>query len=193
MALAEGWYLMSTRDLEIELARFRSPDAERASSGAVRLSVEGALAYRDAGNLPDGQGRTLRLVLHVRDETDLASLDAKRLAYEPDFHAAPAWRLPESKPVNVVPLRHRGVRLVTHDAWWEDADVGALEKEWSATGTVAGLVVPAAYRGFVYKTVIALQRAGIEITATSVADSVERWVPPEEAARIRAALVDAGD
>jgi hypothetical protein len=193
MTLAEGWYLMSTRDLEIELARFRSPEAEADPSGAVRLSVEEALAYRDAGNLPDGEGRTLRLVLHVRDEADLASLDAKRLAYEPDFHAAPKWRRPDSKPVNVVPLRHRGVGPVSHDAWWEDADIGALEKEWSATGTVAGLVVPAAYRGFVYKTVIALRRAGIEITATSVADSVERWVPREEAARIRAALANGDD
>jgi hypothetical protein len=193
MTLAEGWYLMSTRELEIELARFRSPDAETHPSGAVRVSVEEALAYRDAGNLPDEQGRTLRLVLHVRDETELASLDAKRLAYEPDFHAAPKWRRRDSKPVNVVPLRHRGVGPVTRDPWWEDDDVGALEREWASTGTVAGLVVPAAYRGFVFKTVIALRRAGLEVTPTSVADSVERWLPPDEAARIRAALLDGDD
>lgn len=52
--------------------------------------------------------------------------------------------------------------------------------------------VPASYRGFVYKTVVALKNAGAEITAAAIADSISRWVPPAEAERIRAALEDDG-
>src|SRR5207247_1162866 len=99
--LREGWYLMATRDLEIELARFRNPGAHLPESNARPLSVDEALAYRASGNLPDKQGRTLRLVLHVEDEAALAAIDAKRAVFEPDFHSAPTWRREGSKPVNV--------------------------------------------------------------------------------------------
>jgi len=189
LSLEEGWYLMSTPDLERELARFRGADLP--PSGAVPLSIEEALARRAAGNVPDSEGRTLRLVLHIAGAGDLAALDSKRLLYEPDYHDPPNWRKPGSKPVNVVPLRRRGVAPLTADAWWERPELKALEDEWSRSGTVLGVVVPAAYRGFVYKTALSLRAAGIEITAETLVDSISRWVPAREAESIRAALLDA--
>ena len=65
-----------------------------------------------------------------------------------------------------------------------------LEQEWQRTGAVSGVRIPASYRGFVYKTVVALRNAGAEITAAAIADSISRWVPSAEAGRIRAALED---
>ncbi len=186
--LREGWYLMSTSDLERELARWRDPSADRGPSNALRLSVEEALAYRNAGNLPDDDGRSLRLVLYVDGPEDLSALQRKRVLYEPDFHDAPRWRREGSKPVNVVPLRKPGVAPSPPEAWWEERDLAALEEEWRTSGRVGGLVVPAEYRGFVYKTVLALKAVGREVTADSVADSIARWLPPFEADRIRAAL-----
>jgi hypothetical protein len=177
---------MSTADLERVLARRRGVDAPAPES--VRLSVPEALAYRDAGNLPDDRGRTLRLVLHVAGPDDLA---AKRSLYEPDYHDAPSWRRPGSRPVNVVPLREPGAGAVAPDAWWEQPELRALEEEWARSGTVAGIVVPAAYRGFVYKTALSLRGAGIEVTPQSLADSIARWVPADEAEQIRAALREA--
>ncbi len=67
-----------------------------------------------------------------------------------------------------------------------------LDEEWHRTGAVSGVRVPASYRGFVYKTVVALKEAGTEITADAIADSISRWVPPAEVERIRAALEDQG-
>ena len=167
---------MSPRDVEIELKRWRAPDDDIAPSTAQRLSVDDAISYRNAGNLPDELGRTLRLVLHVRDASELSYLQEKRLAYEPDFHAAPDWRVDGSKPVNVVPLRDPQVIGTKRGAWWDDPDVAALEHAWSQTGRVEGLPVPAEYRSFVYKTVLSLRRAGRDITADSVADSIARWL-----------------
>lgn len=186
--LREGWYLMSTSDLERELARFRASDAEVPASNAVPLSISDALAYRAAGNVPDELGRSLRLVLLVEDTEVLAALDDKRLRYEPDYHDAPTWRNKGSRPVNVVPLRSSGVTSATGEAWWEQPELAALEDEWAATGAVAGMKIPAELRGFVYKTVLALRRAGREVGVDAVADSIERWVPPSEADRIRGAL-----
>jgi hypothetical protein len=186
--LEEGWYLMSTADLERELARRRDPDARMAPSGAVRLSVEDALAYRNAGNLPDEYGRTLRLVLKVRDERDLATLDAKRLLYEPDYHDAPEWRREGSKPVNVVPLRDPHVGPAHEGPWWEQPGVAALEAEWREKGTVAGIPVSEAYRGFVHKTVVSLRAAGREVTPRSILDSLARWLPPDEVAKLEEEL-----
>jgi hypothetical protein len=188
MTLDEGWYLMSTGDLERELARLRDPDADRSPSNALRLTIEQALAYRDAGNVPDADGRTLRLVLRVEDAGELGSLDAKRMLYEPDFHDRPEWRRPDSKPVNVVPLRAPGVAGEPTGPWWERPELRALEEEWRGTGTVAGMQVPGAYRGFVYKTVLSLRAADKEVTPDAVADSIARWLSSEEAEQVRAAL-----
>lgn len=178
---------MSTADLEKELARWRDPAAPVPPSDAVELTIPEAIAYRNAGNLPDGRGRTLRLVLIARDLDDLRGLGRKRALFEPDYHDAPAWRREGSAPVNVVPLRAPGV---TGDPspWWEDADVGELEREWRATGRVGGLAVPAEYRGFVFKTILSLRDAGLPVTRESVADSISRWLSPEDAQAIRAAL-----
>lgn len=186
--LSEGWYLMSTSDLERELARVRDPRTQAGPSEAVRLSIDEALAYRNAGNLPDEKGRSLRLVLHVERPEDLSYLQEKRLLYEPDFHDAPKWRREGSKPVNVVPVHTGELPPRRAGPWWEEGDVAALDEEWRSTGRIAGIAVPSAYRSFVYKTVLALRSAGREVTADSVADSIARWVAPEDAERIRAAL-----
>lgn len=192
--LREGWYLMSPADLEAELLRWRVPSAEAPPSNASPLSVDDALAYRNAGNLPDELGRSLRLVLLLDDRSDLGSVAVRRLRYEPDYHEAPHWRRVGSKPVNVVPLTPPSQERSQHPSprpWWEQPDVAALEEEWRSTGAVAGINVPAEHRGFVYKTVIALRAAGKEISPTTVADSVARWLPPDDARRLRDALLDA--
>ena len=183
---------MSTADLEIELRRWRSPDEDIPSSNAVALSVEQALAYRDAGNLPDELDRSLRLVLVASDARQVKSLATKRALYEPDFHSPPTWRREGSRPVNVVPLRSPGTSI---DAgpWWEDPDMAELESEWSRTGRVGDLAIPAEYRGFVFKTVVALREVGFPVGVDSIADSIERWLPPSEAAEIRAALERANE
>ena len=188
--MKEGWYLMSTGDLEIELARWRG-DAGRPPSRARRLSVKEALAYRNAGNLPDELGRTLRLVLRIDDPSDLLSLDAKRLVYEPDFLAAPTWRQPGSKPVNVVPLRAPDVEGPRGEAWLDDPEMAALEAEWERTGGLDGVAVPAEYRSFVYKTVALLRSTDTDVTVESISDSVARWLDPPDADRVRAALLAA--
>jgi hypothetical protein len=185
----EGWYLMSAAELETELARWRHPERGTPPTGAVRLTIADALAYRNAGNLPDSDGRSLRLVLHVDDARELSYLQEKRLEYEPDFHEAPSWRREGSKAVNVVPLRREGiVGAASGAAWWDDPDIAALEKEWSVSGLVEGLPVPAELRGFVYKTVLSLRAAGRPVTPDSIADSVSRWLPPDQAEHIRSAL-----
>jgi hypothetical protein len=178
---------MSTDDLERELIRWRSQGDVR-SSKEVRLSNDEAIAYRNRGNVPDHLGRTLRLVLHVDDPADIDSLNAKRLAFEPDFHDAPSWRRQGSRPVNVVPLRTGEAAPGRPQAWWDEPELGSLESEWEATGSVRGLRVPAEYRGFVFKTVLALEAAGRKITPDAVADSIARWLTPVEAERVRAAL-----
>ena len=179
---------MSAHDLEIELRRWREPEAEVESSNAKPLEVEEALAYRNAGNVPDDLGRSLRLVLHVNDAAELSYLQQKRLAFEPDFHDAPTWRREDSKPVNVVPLRRSDVRGAGGKAWWDDPQVARLEEEWARSGMVEGMYVPGEIRSFVYKTVLSLRSAGREITPDSVADSIARWLSPDEAAEIRDAL-----
>lgn len=178
---------MSTADLETELARWRDPGAVLPPSGAVPLTVDEALAYRNAGNVPDERGRTLRLVLFARDLDEVRALGTKRAAFEPDYHDAPVWRREGSVPVNVVPLRAPGV---TGDLspWWEASDVAELEAEWRRTGRIAGLTVPAEYRGFVLKTVVALREAGRPIDADSVAASLARWLSPEQAREISDAI-----
>jgi hypothetical protein len=187
--LREGWYLMSVHDLEIELARHRG-EARPEPTGSVALSIADALAFRDAGNVPDELGRSLRLVLHVSDES-AAALHEKRLDWEPDFHDAPDWRGPGSMPVNVVPLRVDTARAAPGRAWWDDPELAALEKEWEATGVVAGVRVPAEYRGFVYKTVLSLQQAGRPMTVDSLLDSVARWLNAEQVEELRRALAAA--
>jgi hypothetical protein len=188
--LKEGWYLMSVADLESELARWRHGEA-RAPSHALRLSIAEALEYRDAGNVPDELGRSLRLVLTVDDENDLRSLDAKRLRYEPDYHDPPKWRRRGSVAVNVVPLGREEVARDDAAPWWEDAPIAELESEWQERGTIAGVAVPAQYRGFVYKTVLSLRALGKEVSAESLANSIARWVPRHEAEEIRRALEEA--
>ena len=186
--LQEGWYLMSVADLEAELAHLRDPSRPPGHT-TLALSSSDALAFRDAGNLPDEHGRSLRLVLAAGDEP----LGEKRLRYEPDYHQAPTWRRAGSKPVNVVPLPRTEVREREDPevAWWEQADVAVLEQEWRDTGRVAGLVVPAAYRSFVLKTIASMRTAGLHIDIDSVAGSLSRWLAPDQVAEIRAALLDA--
>ena len=176
---------MSVRDLEIELARFRDPTRADERSGAEPLSTQDALAYRAAGNLPDEHGRTLRLVLSVDDEP----LHEKRLRYEPDFHSAPTWRKEGSKPINVVPLPTRGRAPVeTESAWWDQADVAPLEAEWARGGTVGGIAIPAALRSFVFKTIVSLRSAGVEVSQGSILDSVSRWLSPDQVDELREAF-----
>lgn len=186
--LEEGWYLMSDADLERELARVRSTGSDLPPSNALPLETEEALEYRNAGNLPDGKGRTLRLVLRIRDASELRTLEVKRLLYEPDFLEAPEWRISGSKAVNVVPLRRQGVGAPEGGAWWEQPEVAMLEDEWRRLGTVGGVQVPAAYRSFVFKTVLSLRAVGKAVTVSSIADSIQRWLPLEDALRIRTAL-----
>lgn len=190
--LEEGWYLMSTGELEQALKAWRAGDA-RSSAGGSALSIEEALAIRNAGNVPDALGRSLRLVLVVEDGSHLEQLSSARLTYEPDFHSAPSWRRPGSRPVNVVPLHRSKGPVQPGRPWWQDPAMRGLEEEWQRTGSVSGVRIPASYRGFVYKTVVALRKAGAEITAAAIADSISRWVPPADAGRIRAALEDQRD
>ncbi|MGH2754752.1 MAG: hypothetical protein ACRDLB_09990 [Actinomycetota bacterium] len=186
--LDEGWYLMSVEELERELIRWRAE--EDGPVTAERLTIEDALAFRDAGNIPDGAGRSLRLVLHVASRSDLAALDEKRRRWEPDYLEAPTWRREGSKPVNVVPLRPAVVEGWAR-AWWEDEEVGPLEEEWQRAGTVAGLRVPAEVRGFVFKTVVELQGFGKDVTVESVVGSLARWLEPADVAKVAAALREA--
>jgi hypothetical protein len=187
--LEEGWYLMSVAELESVLRRLRDGPGEPTLPG-IRLSIEQALAFRDAGNVPDENGRSLRLVLHV--DTEPEGLARKRAVFEPDYHAAPTWRREGSKPVNVVPLGRGSVPGREEPGpWWDDPDVRALEDEWQRDGTMRGVTIPAELRSFVHKTVLALEAAGREVDATSIADSVARWLPPAEARSMRAALLEA--
>jgi hypothetical protein len=179
---------MSVAELEHELARRRQPDAGLPPSGARRLSVEEALAYRNAGNLPDGEGRTLRLLLVAEGGPGALSLEAKRRRYEPDYHEAPTWRRPGSVPVNVVPLGPSRSATAPPRPWFEEPEVAALESEWRATGKVAGLRIPAEVRGFVWKTVVSLRSAGVEVSVDSVAASLARWMSADDLRWVRAAL-----
>jgi hypothetical protein len=191
--LEEGWYLMSTADLELELRRRRGEDNVPVS-GAVRLTVEEALAHRNAGNLADARGRRLRLVLLIENPEDLVDLGARRLLFEPDYHDPPTWRTPGSTPVNVVPLRERGSPDTRRSGpWWEDPDMAAMENEWSGGGRVGGVAIPADFRGFVYKTILSLRAARRPVTPETIADSVARWLSPADADRIRVALREAND
>ena len=130
----------------------------------------------------------MRLVLHVSDPPEPGALERKRLLFEPDYHRAPSWRRPGSVPVNVVPLRLSRDRPARFDAWYQDPAVGALEAEWQATGAVAGMSIPSAVRGFVFKTVLALQSAGVEVTVESVSESIARWLGPTDVEHVRTAL-----
>ena len=185
--LAEGWYLMTTSDLERELIRRRSRETRAGTGSAVRLTVEEALAFRNAGNLPDEGGRTLRLFLTARDPAEVRELPSRRLLFEPDYLDRPMWRREGSRPVNVVPLG-ADVHVDSQGPWWEEPDLGAIESEWLATGAVDGVRVPEAYRGFVYKTILALRSAGREVTIEGIVDSLARWLGASETAEIRSAL-----
>ena len=177
---------MSVADLEIELARWRGSQSR--PSNAQRLSIDEALAYRNSGNLPDHLGRTLRLVFEIKDPSDLSRLDSKRLEFEPDYHEAPSWRRAGSVPVNVVPLRPPEVTGPATSNWWDQPELARLEDAWSTDGTVAGLKIPAEYRSFVYKTVLALQAGGREVTLQALLDSLARWMSPEDLAVLESAL-----
>ena len=179
--MREGWYLMSIHELEQALPAWRA--GEPVDVGRP-LTIEEALEIRNAGNVPDDEDRSLRLVLFVQDEP----LEQKRLRYEPDYHRAPDWRRDGSRPVNVVPLRTPTSPPATTGPWWDLPRVRELEEEWRATGAVAGIQVPADYRSFVFKTVIALQDAGLPITPSTIGDSVARWLTPEDAQKIRSSL-----
>lgn len=178
---------MSVRDLELELARWRG-EARSEQSNAVPLTVAEALDFKARGNIPDDLGRSLRLVLHVADERAASQLHERRVAWEPNFHDAPTWRRAGSVAVNIVPLRAPARTAERERSWLEDPAMAAMELEWSRTGAVGGVAVPADYRSFVYKTVIALEAAGRDVTVGSIADSVERWLNPEDARKLRAAL-----
>lgn len=177
---------MSTSELERALAAWRA--GTRDAEFGVSLSIDAAIARRDEGNVPDHEDRSLRLVLFVDDEP----LERKRLRWEPDYHDAPDWRREGSRPVNVVPLRSADSPQGDGRPWWEMPRVKELEERWRRDGSVAGIEVPAEYRSFVFKTVIALQDAGREVTPDSIGDSIARWLPVEDAVRIRASLRERG-
>jgi hypothetical protein len=189
--LRDGWYLMTTADLEMELRRWRSPEEPLPASGAEPLSVEQAIAFRDAGNIPDEHDRTLRLVLRIEDTKDLANLDARRVSFEPDYHEAPRWRREGSRPINVVPLRRPDVGPVTTSAWWEEPALEALEQEFQTSGTAAGVHVPGEYRAFVFKTILALRAQSREVTPQTISDSIARWLPEADARRVARSLAEA--
>ena len=189
--LPDGWYLMSTETLMRELERFRAGGPSDVSPGVTALTIPEALVYRDAGNLPDEDGRSLRLVLNVATEDELHSLEQRRLAFEPDYLDPPEWRREGSKPVNVVPLRRREVKG-SERPWWEDEKVAELEEEWQRSGTVAGMKVPGEFRSFIFKTVIALRDAGRAVDADAVLDGVARWLTPEQVAELRDGFRRAG-
>ena len=180
--MREGWYLMNLRDVEKLLAAWRASDLSK--DFGVALTNDEALEIRDAGNIPDARDRSLRLVFFVDDEP----LERKRLRFEPDFHRAPSWRRQGSRPVHIVPLRKGVVGAGDERPWWELPRVGELEEEWRDSGKVAGIAVPAEYRSFVFKTVIALQDAEEEVTEASIAASIARWLPPADAQRIAESL-----
>ncbi|MFN2488818.1 MAG: hypothetical protein ABR529_03580 [Actinomycetota bacterium] len=179
---------MNAREVETELRRRRGASTALAPGEAPRLSIAEALAFRDAGNVPDEEGRTLRLVLHV--ESSPGAAERRRLLFEPDFHDEPRWRRPGSVPINVLPLTTSAPSEPPR-AWFEDPEMAALENEWRATGAVAGALVPSEWRGFVLKTIVALRAAGKVVTPDTIAASVARWLPPAEAELLRAALVEA--
>lgn len=184
--MREGWYLMSTPELEKALAVWRR--GERSEEFGVPLSIDEALARRDRGNVPDANDRSLRLVLFVEDEP----LERKRLRWEPDFHDAPEWRREDSRPVNVVPLRTADSPAGDTRPWWETPRMEALEEEWRREGSILGIEVAAEYRSFVFKTVIALQEAGLGVTPDAIGDSIARWLQPGDARKIRASLKEKG-
>ena len=191
----DGWYLMTPDEVVREVGRWKD-SPETAFTSYRRLSNQEAIAYRNAGNVPDDEGRSLRLVITVDEAAGVDSVAKRRADFEPDFHDAPRWRREGSKPVNVVPLRARRPSPEASgspEGWWEDDKVAPLEAEWRASGTVAGLRVPGEFRSFVYKTVIALRASGREVTAESVLDSVARWVPESDVSRLRRAFTDARD
>lgn len=188
---SSGWYLMATGDLERELKAWREPDSEVPASDAVALTIEQALTIRAAGNLPDDEGRTLRLLLRV-DRLEPGAVERERLRFEPDFHDAPSWRVAGSKPINVVPLVAPGSeRPHAPDAWWDDPTMDEMERTWSRTGAVEGLLVPAEWRGFVFKTVASLRAAGRPVTVGSVVGSVSRWLGDPDVLELERALRDA--
>ena len=176
---------MSTRELEQMLGAWRA--SRRDEEFGIALTLEEALAFRAAGNVPDEEDRSLRLVLFADDEP----LDQKRLRYEPDFHHPPTWRREGSRPVNVVPLG--GASAPTAEVpWWEQPRVKELETEWQESGTITGIEVPAELRSFVFKTVIALQDAGEAVTADAIGGSIARWLAPEDAEKVRESLKEKG-
>ncbi|MDQ3941430.1 MAG: hypothetical protein M3238_08780, partial [Actinomycetota bacterium] len=63
----EGWYLISNRDLEMILRDVSAGNEPALAATVQKLSIDEALAYRNAGNVPDQLGRSLRLVLTVGD------------------------------------------------------------------------------------------------------------------------------
>lgn len=176
---------MSTRDLERVVSAWR---AGRLEDAGIELSVDEALRRRDAGNIPDEDDRTLRLVLFVDGEP----LEHKRLRFEPDYHRPPEWRREGSRPVNVVPLRTKASPAPVARPWWEMPRVKELEREWRDTGMIAGMRVPADYRSFVFKTVLALQDAGEPVTPQTVGDSIARWLSPADARKVAESLQTKG-
>jgi hypothetical protein len=182
----EGWYLMNVSELESALAAWRARD--HAAEFGIPLSVGEAIDRRNEGNHPDADDRSLRLVLFV----DAEPLERKRLRWEPDFHEAPTWRTENSRPVNVVPLRAQTAERSGPGPWWEEDRVEELETEWRRTGSVAGIEVPADYRSFVFKTVIALRDSGRDVTPETIGDSIARWLSPEDARKIKDSLKQKG-
>jgi hypothetical protein len=130
----------------------------------------------------------LRLVLHLASQEELVSIDKKRSLFEPDYHDEPTWKGPGSKPINVVPLRSSNLASAARGPWWEQPELKELEDEWSRTGAVAGIAIPAEYRGFIYKTVLSLRAGGREVTVESLLDSIARWLGPHDLASLRSAL-----
>lgn len=180
---------MTAAEVEAELPHIDDPSIQGPVTDVPHLDRAEALEFKRAGNLPDAEGRTLRLVIRA-ESGEPEAVARRRVLFEPDYHEAPSWRKPGSKPINVIPLRPRATGAAS-GTWWEDPTMSELESEWQQHGTAAGVKVPGAYRSFVFKTVAALRASGVAVSADAIADSIARWVPPDDAAEIRAALLDA--
>ncbi|MDQ3982304.1 MAG: hypothetical protein M3271_06440, partial [Actinomycetota bacterium] len=174
-----------------ELARWRG--GRPPSKDLIALDIDAAIERRNRGNIPDAAGRSLRLVLRIDTEQDLKGLDSKRLRLEPDFLDPPTWRREGSRPVHVVPLRAPGVAPDVPRRWQEDPELAPLEWEWARTGTAAGLKIPADFRAFIYKTILALQVAQRDVTIEAIVASLSRWLDEAQVAEIDSALRKANE
>ena len=86
-------------------------------SNTRRVTIEGALEFRNAGNLPDEVDRTLGWCFVSRTHRISNGSHERRLEFGPDYQDAPTWRREGSR-------RQRGVRFVVRGGAGQHALVG---------------------------------------------------------------------